>query len=61
MQSVSPYGPQEASNMKKNTRLRDPNCGMYEEKGKGLKKNGNWFCSKTCMEKYEDKSKYKCC
>ena len=31
----------------------DPICGMKEEKGKGFSKDGNWFCSKNCLEKYE--------
>ncbi len=32
---------------------KDPICGMKEEKGKGLTKDGNWFCSESCLNKYE--------
>lgn len=28
-------------------------CGMKQEKGKGIEKQGNWFCSQNCLEKYE--------
>ena len=31
----------------------DPVCGMKQEKGKGIEKGGNWFCSKNCLEKFE--------
>lgn len=32
---------------------KDPICGMKEEKGKGITKNGIWFCSQSCLDKYE--------
>ena len=32
---------------------KDPICGMKEEKDKGIKKYGNWFCSNSCLNKYE--------
>ncbi len=31
---------------------KDPVCGMKEEKGKGLEKDGKWFCSNECVKKY---------
>jgi len=31
---------------------KDPVCGMKEEKGKGTEKNGKWFCSEHCVNKY---------
>lgn len=31
---------------------KDPVCGMKEEKGRGKEKNGKWFCSDDCAEKY---------
>lgn len=45
----------------------DPVCGMKQEKGKGIEKYGQWFCSKGDLEKYEAKlksgghSKHDCC
>ena len=33
---------------------KDPVCGMKEEEGKGVKKNGNWFCSQKCLKEYEE-------
>ncbi|PIN88003.1 hypothetical protein COV12_00810 [Candidatus Woesearchaeota archaeon CG10_big_fil_rev_8_21_14_0_10_32_24] len=36
---------------------KDPICGMKEEKGKGIKENGNWFCSTTCEKKFAEKNK----
>ncbi|MBI4153957.1 hypothetical protein HY501_01345 [Candidatus Woesearchaeota archaeon] len=35
---------------------KDPICGMKEEKGKGLMRNGKWFCSSACSEEYQSKS-----
>lgn len=32
---------------------RDPICGMKEEKGKGIEKDGSWFCSGACARKHE--------
>ncbi len=31
----------------------DPICSMKQEKGKGIDKNNNWFCSTSCLNKYE--------
>jgi len=36
---------------------KDPICGMKQEKGKGIEKNGNWFCSNACLSKYEKQLK----
>ncbi len=40
-------------------------CCMKEEKDKGIKKEGNWFCSENCIAKYEKsvskQSKPPCC
>ena len=33
---------------------KDPVCGMREEKGKGIEKDGNWFCSEVCAKRYRD-------
>ena len=32
---------------------KDAICGMKEENDKGIAKNGEWFCSKDCLSKYE--------
>lgn len=47
---------------------KDPVCGMKKEKGKGIEKHGEWFCSQNCLKQYEQeiaktKSKVKssCC
>ncbi len=32
---------------------KDPVCGMKEEKGKGISKHGEWFCSEACLKKFE--------
>ena len=32
---------------------KDPVCGMKEEKGKGIEKDGKWFCSNSCIEEFE--------
>lgn len=45
---------------------KDPICGMKEEKGKGLKKHGKWFCHENCLKEYEkqleeNNSKGDCC
>ncbi|MBI4739205.1 YHS domain-containing protein [Candidatus Woesearchaeota archaeon] len=32
---------------------RDPVCGMKEEKGEGITKDGNWFCSAKCVQEFE--------
>jgi len=32
---------------------KDPICGMKEEKGKGIQKNGEWFCSENCLQAFE--------
>jgi len=31
----------------------DPVCGMKEIEGKGMLKDGKWFCSDDCLRKYE--------
>lgn len=36
---------------------KDPICGMKEEKGKGIEKNGKWFCSENCAEKFSTNPK----
>ena len=36
---------------------KDPVCGMKEEKGKGIEKQGNWFCSQNCLKQFESKMK----
>lgn len=36
---------------------KDPVCGMKEEKGKGLEHEGNWFCSKHCLDDFTKKNK----
>lgn len=36
---------------------KDPICGMKEEKGKGLHKDGHWFCDSGCMQKYAEQMK----
>jgi len=33
---------------------KDPICGMKEEKGKGMTKHNQWFCSDDCLKKYEE-------
>ena len=46
---------------------KDPVCGMKEEKGKGITREGNWFCCKECLNEYDkdakssNKSKKGCC
>lgn len=45
---------------------KDPICGMKEEKGKGIEKDGNWFCSNSCQDEYEKgikkmNKKHGCC
>ena len=44
---------------------KDPVCGMTEEKGKGISKNGEWFCSQQCAKEYEKSHKshkgHSCC
>lgn len=47
---------------------KDPICGMKEQKGKGISKNGEWFCSDNCLQAFEkaaatgEKSNsHKCC
>lgn len=32
---------------------KDPICGMKEEQGKGIEKQGKWFCSDKCVKKFE--------
>jgi len=32
---------------------KDPVCGMKEEKGEGIEKEGKWFCSDGCAKKYK--------
>ena len=32
---------------------KDPVCGMKQEKGKGIEKEGKWFCSQNCVKEYE--------
>jgi len=36
----------------------DPVCGMKQEQGKGMDKNGKWFCSENCLKVHE-KAKHK--
>ncbi len=38
---------------------KDPICGMKEEKGKGISKYGEWFCSQSCLNGYEKQMKEK--
>ena len=44
---------------------RDPVCGMKEENNEGIKTEGEWFCSKACLEKYKglkkNSEKHDCC
>jgi len=46
---------------------KDPICGMKKEEGKGFEKYNEWFCSKNCLEQYENdrkqalKQKPSCC
>ncbi len=35
---------------------KDPVCGMKQTPGKGLEKEGNWFCSDACAKKYKSAS-----
>jgi len=44
---------------------KDPMCGMKQNEG-GIKKYDQWFCSNTCLIKYEKaikkmESKRSCC
>lgn len=32
---------------------KDPVCGMKREKGKGMEKHGQWFCSPNCVKEFE--------
>ncbi len=34
-------------------RKKDPVCGMKEEKGKGFRRDGHWFCSEQCYEEWK--------
>ncbi len=36
---------------------KDPICGMKQEKGKGIEKHSEWFCSQDCLSRYESKQK----
>lgn len=36
---------------------KDPICGMKEERGKGVEKEGKWFCSEACVKKLESGEK----
>ncbi len=38
-------------------RKKDPVCGMKKEEGKGIDKDGNWFCSQSCLKQYEKSGK----
>lgn len=38
---------------------KDPVCGMKQEKGKGMEKQGKWFCSAACQQKYEQREQGK--
>lgn len=41
-------------NMISNTPLtRDPICGREQESGKGVQKEGRWYCSDRCLREYE--------
>jgi len=46
---------------------KDPVCGMKEEKGKGIDRHGQWFCSSNCLKEYEKNmhlkshNKHDCC
>ncbi len=42
---------------------KDPVCGMKEEKGKGIEKEGKWFCADACAKKYSEgqKKSGSCC
>jgi YHS domain-containing protein len=35
----------------------DPICGMKEQKGTGITKDSNWFCSQQCAKEFETKNK----
>jgi len=42
----------------------DPICGMKEKNGRGLNKDGKWFCNNSCLKKYESEEHHKkgsCC
>ncbi len=32
---------------------RDPICGKGQEEGKGIEKNGRWYCSERCVKEHE--------
>ncbi|MBI4152862.1 hypothetical protein HY495_04075 [Candidatus Woesearchaeota archaeon] len=32
---------------------RDPICGREQESGKGVQKEGRWYCSDRCLREYE--------
>ncbi len=36
-----------------------PMCNMKEEENKGVKDNGNWFCSQEHLKQYKSKDKNK--
>lgn len=36
---------------------KDPICGMKEEKGTGVEKDGKWFCNEACLKDYEKQKK----
>ena len=36
---------------------KDPICGMKETKGKGMYQEGNWFCSKSCLDQFNKAKK----
>jgi len=36
---------------------KDPMCGMKQRDGKGIEKNEQWFCSASCLKKYEASTK----
>ncbi|MDO8537610.1 MAG: hypothetical protein Q7S21_01875 [archaeon] len=40
---------------------KDPICGMKEQKGKGVSKNGEWFCSDHCAQAFEKGEKSSSC
>lgn len=43
--------------MKSEKKRKDPICGMKEEKGKGIEKDGKWFCSDNCAKEHKKSSK----
>ncbi|MBI2103096.1 hypothetical protein HYT55_04605 [Candidatus Woesearchaeota archaeon] len=32
---------------------RDPICGKEQEPGKGIEKEGRWYCSERCVKEHD--------